>query len=141
MAKVTIIGAGGFVFPLRLIGDILSFSELQSAELALMDVNPETLARTADAARELVTHHRLNARVTQTTSRPQALDGADYVIVTFQVGGLEAYRHDVEIPRRYGLDQPVGDTLGPGACSVFCEVRPRTVRSLRTCVRSARTRC
>ena len=45
--EVAIIGAGGFVFPLRLVGDILSFGELQSAELALMDVNPETLARTA----------------------------------------------------------------------------------------------
>ena len=124
MAKVAIIGAGGFVFPLRLIGDILSFSELQSVELALMDVNLETLARTADAARELVTHHRLEARVLETTSRREALDGADYVIVTFQVGGLEAYRHDVEIPRRYGLDQPVGDTLGPGGVFRFLRSAP-----------------
>ncbi len=124
MAKIALIGAGGFVFPLRLIGDILSFSELQSAELALMDVNPETLARTADAARELVTHHRLEARVTQTTSRQRALDGANYVIVTFQVGGLEAYRHDVEIPRRYGLDQCVGDTLGPGGVFRFLRSAP-----------------
>lgn len=48
--KIAIIGAGGFVFPLRFIGDILSFSELQAAELALMDVDAETLARTAGAA-------------------------------------------------------------------------------------------
>ena len=122
--KIAIIGAGGFVFPLRLIGDILSFSELQAAELALMDINLETLARTADAARDLVTHHQLAARVTETTSRRDALAGADYVIVTFQVGGLEAYRHDVEIPRRYGVDQPVGDTLGPGGVFRFLRSAP-----------------
>ena len=122
--KIAIIGAGGFVFPLRLIGDILSFGELQAAELALMDVSPETLARTAGAARDLIAHHQLAARVTETTSRRDALAGADYVIVTFQVGGLEAYRHDVEIPRRYGIDQPVGDTLGPGGVFRFLRSAP-----------------
>ncbi len=122
--KIAIVGAGGFVFPLRLVGDILSFSELQAAELALMDINPETLARTADAARELARHHQLAARVTETTSRRDALADADYVIVTFQVGGLEAYRYDVEIPRRYGVDQPVGDTLGPGGVFRFLRSAP-----------------
>ena len=68
MAKIAIIGAGGFVFPLRLIGDVLSFSELQDSELALMDIDATTLARTADAARELVAHHSLRARVTETPS-------------------------------------------------------------------------
>ncbi len=124
MAKIAIIGAGGFVFPLRLIGDILSFSELQDSELALMDIDVTTLARTTGAARELVAHHSLNTRVTETTNRREALDGADYVIVTFQVGGLKAYRADVEIPRRYGLDQCVGDTLGPGGVFRFLRSVP-----------------
>lgn len=124
MAKIAIIGAGGYVFPLRLVGDILSFGELQDAELALMDINPETLARTADAARQLVAHHRLGARITATTERQEALSGADFVIVTFQVGGLDAYRFDVEIPRRYGLDQCVGDTLGPGGVFRFLRSAP-----------------
>ena len=54
------------------------------------------------------------ARITRTTDRRAALDGADYVICSIQVGGLEMYEPDVEIPRRYGIDQTVGDTLGPG---------------------------
>ncbi len=124
MAKIVIIGAGGFVFPLRLIGDLLSFSELQNAHFALMDVDPETLARTAAAARGLVQHHGLAAEILATTDRREALDGADYVIVTFQVGGLRAYRHDVEIPRRYGIDQCVGDTLGPGGVFRFLRSAP-----------------
>ena len=62
--------------------------------------------------------------IAATTDRRAALDGADYVIVTFQVGGLDAYRHDVEIPRRYGLDQTVGDTLGPGGVFRFLRSAP-----------------
>ena len=54
-----------------------------------------------------------------TTDQRAALAGADYVIVTFQVGGLDAYRCDVEIPRKYGVDQTVGDTLGPGGVFRF----------------------
>ena len=119
MAKIAIIGAGGFVFPLRLAGDILSHKSLQSVTLSLMDIDPVGLERTAKSVRELIEHHRLPTRIEATTELHQALRGADYVIVTFQVGGLEAYRHDVEIPRKYGLDQAVGDTLGPGGIMRF----------------------
>src|SRR5215467_242018 len=119
MTKISIIGAGGYVFPLRLIGDLLSFPELRDSTLTLMDVDPTRLARTADAAAELVAHHGFPTVVERTTDRRAALDGANYVIVTFQVGGIEAYRTDVEIPRSYGLDQPVGDTLGPGGVFRF----------------------
>lgn len=124
MTKIAIIGAGGFVFPLRLMGDLLSFAELQNAEYALMDINVTSLARTAQAARELVAHYGLEATILETTVRREALRDADYIIVTFQVGGLEAYKQDVEIPRRYGLDQCVGDTLGPGGVFRFLRSAP-----------------
>jgi alpha-galactosidase len=109
---------------LRLIGDLLSFPALQESELALMDVDAGRAERTARAARELVGHHRFPTRIRTTTDRRAALDGADYVIVTFQVGGIAAYRLDVEIPRRYGLDQTVGDTLGPGGVFRFLRSAP-----------------
>jgi len=124
MTKIAIIGAGGYVFPLRLVGDLLSFPELRATTLALMDIDPGRLAVTAGAARELVGHHRFPTTIEATTDRRRALDGADVVIVTFQVGGLEAYRLDVEIPRRYGLDQTVGDTLGPGGVFRFLRSAP-----------------
>lgn len=119
MTKIAIIGAGGYVFPLRLVGDLLSFPELRGVTLSLMDIDGERLARIATASRELVEHHGFSTQIEETTERRQALDGADYVIVTFQVGGLEAYRLDLEIPRRYGIDQTVGDTLGPGGVFRF----------------------
>jgi alpha-galactosidase len=124
MAKISIIGAGGYVFPLRLIGDLLSYPELRASTLTLMDVDAGRLARTADAASALVAHHGFPTTVERTTDRRAALTGADFVIVTFQVGGIDAYRTDVEIPRRYGLDQPVGDTLGPGGVFRFLRSAP-----------------
>ena len=119
MPKIAIIGAGGYVFPLRLMGDFLSFPALRSATYSLMDLDLERAERTASGARELAAHYGFPARIETTTDRRQALDGADYVVVTFQVGGIDAYRLDVEIPREYGLDQTVGDTLGPGGVFRF----------------------
>lgn len=137
MAKIAMIGAGGYVFPLRLIGDILAFPELQDSTLALMDIDAGRLARTANAARELIKHHNLPAKVEETTDRRAALDGAKYVIITFQVGGIDAFRLDVEIPRKYGIDQTVGDTLGPGG--VFRGLR--TIPVLMEIARDMRELC
>jgi alpha-galactosidase len=114
MPKITIVGAGGYVFPLTLIRDILSFEALQECELSLYDPDPARVAITADGARRLVEVHGLGTKVEVPVTRREALDGADFVICTFQVGGIEAYGYDVNIPREFGVDQPVGDTLGPG---------------------------
>lgn len=122
--KVAMIGAGGVVFPLRLMGDFLSFSPLQGATYALMDLDLDRAERTAGAARDLAARYGFAAEITATNDQRAALDGADYVIVTFQVGGIDAYATDVTIPRRYGLDQPVGDTLGPGGVFRFLRSAP-----------------
>ncbi len=112
--NVVIVGAGGYVFPLRLTVDILSLRELQGCNLTLFDIHAGRLGRTAQRVKQLVANNKLPARITVTTNRTKALKNADFVIVAFQVGGVEAYEHDVEIPRKYGVDQCVGDTLGPG---------------------------
>jgi len=124
VAKIAIIGAGGYVFPLRLVGDLLSFPALRDSTFTLMDVDLSRAERTASAARELVKHHDFPTRIQTTTDRRTALDGANYVIVTFQVGGIDAYRYDVEVPGRYGIDQTVGDTLGPGGVFRFLRSAP-----------------
>ena len=114
MPKIAIVGAGGFVFPLTIIRDVCAFPELRESTVSLMDIAPERLRRTVAGARALVREFKLPTVIESTTDRRKALDGADFVVVTWQVGGLDAYRHDVEIPRQYGVDQPVGDTMGPG---------------------------
>jgi alpha-galactosidase len=109
MAKIALIGAGGAVFPLRLVGDLLSFPALRNATFSLMDIDIGRAEATADCARDLADHYGFPATFEVTDDRRVALDGADYVIITFHV----------EIPRRYGMDQTVGDTLGPGGVFRF----------------------
>ena len=121
MSKITFMGAGGFSFPARLTFDILSFPELQDSTISLMDISKESLDRTSRLLGGAVDRLKLPAKLEATTDRREALDGADYVIVVWQVGGVDAYTPDVEIPRKYGIDQCVGDTLGPGG--VFRGVR------------------
>jgi alpha-galactosidase len=112
--KVAMIGAGSVVFAKRLMTDILSWPSLQDAEVALMDIHQGRLDMIHALGTKLVEQEGLPATISKTTERRRALEGADYVICSIQVGGLEMYEHDVEIPRRYGIDQTVGDTLGPG---------------------------
>jgi alpha-galactosidase len=112
--KIAMIGAGSVVFARRLMTDLLSWPALQESEIALMDIHQGRLDLIQALGTRLVQQERLPARITKTTDRREALDGADYVICSIQVGGLEMYEADVEIPRRYGIDQTVGDTLGPG---------------------------
>jgi alpha-galactosidase len=112
--RIAIIGAGGYLFPLRLIRDVLAFDSTQDATFALTDIDAAGLERTRRLAEQLISAHGLPAQVVASLDRREMLAGADVVLVTFQVGGLEAFRLDVEIPRRYGIDQTVGDTLGPG---------------------------
>jgi alpha-galactosidase len=87
---------------------------MRDAQLVLMDIDAARLRRTEGRVRRIVAAHGLPARVTATTDRRAALTGADFVVVCFQVGGVDAYAVDIEIPQRYGVDQAVGDTLGPG---------------------------
>jgi alpha-galactosidase len=114
MPKIAMIGAGSTVFAYRLTCDILSFPELEDSVLALVDVNQENLDLSTSLIRRAIEQEELPAQIIATDDRRRALDGADYVIAMFRVGGLEAIRPDLEIPRRYGVDQSVGDTLGPG---------------------------
>ncbi|MFH1086720.1 MAG: alpha-glucosidase/alpha-galactosidase [Chloroflexota bacterium] len=114
MAKITIIGAGSAVFTRNLTSDILLSPALQDATVALMDIDPQRLETARALVQKLVDARGLSAKVVATLDRRAALDGAGYVISTIQVGGLEAFTHDIEIPHRYGVSQCVGDSLNPG---------------------------
>ena len=114
MPKITFIGAGSVVFTRNLCNDILLTPALQNSTIALMDIDERRLAQARDLVQALIDRRGVRAKVEATTDRRAAVRGADYVITTFQQGGLEAYAQDIEIPQRYGVEQCVGDTLGPG---------------------------
>jgi alpha-galactosidase len=112
--KIVIVGAGGVTFPIRLIIDILSFDALKQSTLCLYDIHAPRLKRTARLASRLIRSHHLQATLEITTDRKEALRKADYVLITFQVGGLEAYKIDKDVSLKYGIDLCVGDTLNAG---------------------------
>jgi alpha-galactosidase len=124
---IVISGAGGWVFPLELARDILAFPALTGSRLVLYDIDRTAAERTQRFVRRMVEEARLPTRVDVAPDLRAALRGADVVFTVFQVGGVDAYEADVVIPRGYGIDQTVGDTLGPGG--IFRGLR--TVEALR----------
>ena len=115
MPKIVLIGAGSTVFAKNMLGDILSYPELASSEICLMDIDPERLKTSEIMAHRLAKGLNANPTITATTDRQVALDGADYVITTFQIAGYQPGTEiDFEIPKKYGLRQTIADTLGPG---------------------------
>ncbi|MGQ9625773.1 MAG: alpha-glucosidase/alpha-galactosidase [Anaerolineae bacterium] len=114
MSKIVLIGAGSMKFTATLVNDILSTPVLRDSHFALVDINPERLELARKLVQALIDHRGTAAQVETTTDRRTVLAGADYVVITILVGGIEAYKFDIEIPMKYGVGQCVGDTLGPG---------------------------
>src|SRR6201997_3602951 len=114
MPKITFIGAGSLVFTRNLCSDILLAASLRDCTISLMDIDPKRLEQSRQIVQSIADRRKLSAKIEATTDRKSAIRDADYVITTFQQGGLDAYKLDIEIPQKYGVEQCVGDTLGPG---------------------------
>jgi alpha-galactosidase len=115
MTKITFIGAGSTVFAKNLLGDILSFPELADSIISLMDIDPVRLKTTEIVAHKMAEFFGAKPKIEATLDRRQALDGADYAISMFQVGGYKPSTViDFEIPKKYGIRQTIADTLGIG---------------------------
>lgn len=114
MHRIAIIGAGSAVFAQAMIRDSLTFSALEDSTFCLMDIDPEPLGYMEEVARKMIEQGDYPARVEATTDRQKALKDADYVIVSILVGGREPIRREIDIPLEYGVDQCIGDTMGPG---------------------------
>jgi len=129
--KIAMIGAGSLVFGRTLLNDMLAVPALEGATYALMSPTETRLRRTEAFAKRMIHENAVKARVYATTDRREAICDADYVICLIQVGGLDAFQLDYEIPLKYGVDQCIGDTLGPGG--VF-----RALRSIPVLVEMAK---
>jgi alpha-galactosidase len=115
--KITFIGAGSTVFARNLLGDILGFDELRGSTITLFDIDEERLGTSELVARRVADALGVggSATIEATTDRRKALDAADYAVNMIQVGGYEPCTvTDFEVPKRFGLRQTIGDTLGIG---------------------------
>jgi alpha-galactosidase len=122
--KIAFIGAGSLDFTRELARDILTFPLLEDAELRLMDIDAERLDFSRRAVSRIAEMGKRPAKVIATMDREEALRGADAVLCTILAGRTEVWRHDIEIPARYGVDICVGDTRGPSGIFRFLRTAP-----------------
>jgi alpha-galactosidase len=115
--KIVIVGGGSWTFTPGLVTNIMRSPYLEGCHVVLHDIDPDAL----DLSYRLTTLYKERAESTttfaKTLDQAEALDGADYVLVTISTGGLETMEPDITIPEKYGIIQPVGDTVGPGGLS------------------------
>jgi len=121
MAKIAMIGAGSLVFCKTLMNDFLATPALAGSEFCLMALTETRLNKMHSFVKRMIKDNGIKATVTKTTDRRVALKNADYVVVMIQVGGVDAFKVDYEVPLKYGVDQCIADTMGPGG--VFRAVR------------------
>ncbi len=124
MKKITFIGAGSLGFTQGLVRDILTYKSFNDAEICLMDIHEGRLNYAKKAVEKLISFGKYKATVTATTNRKEALEGACGVLITILQGGVDVWRHDIEIPKAYGIDICVGDTRGPSGIFRFLRTAP-----------------
>jgi len=112
---VTFIGAGSAVFARNISGDILQRPALASAEIRLMDINPQRLSESEAIISNMAQALGGKATIKTFANQRKALDGCDFVVCCFQVGGYDPCTiTDFEVPKKFGLRQTIADTLGIG---------------------------
>lgn len=115
MTKISFLGAGSTVFAKNLLGDILSFPELADCTISLHDIDETRLKTSETVAHQVAAALGVTPTIEATTDRRASLDGANYALGMFQIGGYKPSTVvDFEIPKKYGLRQTIADTLGVG---------------------------
>ena len=127
MSKIVIMGAGSIVFSRGLIANIILTEKLQGSTVALCDIDADALDLITQLAKSMAQHAGAGVNIESSTDRCELLPGADYVIQTIAIGGKSAWEKDLEIPKKYGIIQPVGDSVGPGGVSRAFRILPAVV--------------
>lgn len=124
MKKIAFIGAGSLGFTSKLVRDILTFPLLQDSLISLMDIDSERLSFIHKTVQKLIDAGNYPAKVQATLDRLEALQDADVVVTTILSGSTEVWKHDIEIPKKIGVDINVGDTRGPAGIFRFLRTLP-----------------
>jgi len=119
--KIAMVGAGSVVFCKTLMSDIMATPALADNEFSLMALTEARLRRMEDFGKRMLKDNNLPGKVWATLDRQEAIKDTDFVIIMIRVGGVGAFGIDYKIPLKYGVDQCIGDSLGPGG--VFRSLR------------------
>lgn len=119
--KLVCIGAS-YKFVKRVITDLIITGEFEGSEIIVVDICKEPLEIVVHACQAITAEEKANIKISGTMDIREALPGADFVLVSIAVGGFEAWRKDIDICNKFGIQHVIGDTIGPAALA----------RSLRT---------
>ena len=114
MPYITILGAGSTVFARQLMTDILQIEGLDEGCFALVDIDSARLELACQVAERLIAQSGKSWTVRASAERRDLLAGSDFIVNAIEVAGLANVRHDFDIPMKYGINQCIGDTIGPG---------------------------
>jgi len=123
--RIVLIGAGSAMFTRGLVADMIR--RKVEGDLALVDIDPDGLNVAERLTRKMIEARRAKIHLSASTDRRDVLEGATAVICTIGVGGRRAWEQDVFIPRKYGIYQPVGDSVMPGGSSRALRMIPAMV--------------
>jgi len=122
---IVLIGAGSAQFGYGTIGDILQSKVLEGSHIVLHDINPNTLAVVEKTGRAFIEEHKLPFTISATTNRVEALQGADFIIISIEVGDrFVLWEQDWRIPQQYGVRQVYGENGGPGGLFHAMRITP-----------------
>jgi alpha-galactosidase len=133
--KITFVGAGSAVFARQIMTDILAIEGLDQGEFALVDIDAERLELAHAIAERLIALTGKHWTMSASIDRCDVLAGSDFVVNTVEVAGLANVRHDYDIPLKYGIDQCIGDTIGPGGIFKALRTGPVWLEILQDCER------
>lgn len=107
--KIVLIGGGSYAWTPTILRDIVVTPDLEGSTITLHDIDAKSLDVMLSLGRKIIERSGKKFRIEATTSRRQALQDAEFVILTISTGGLKAMRQDLEIPLRYGIYQSVAE--------------------------------
>jgi alpha-galactosidase len=125
--KIVLIGAGSAMFTQGLVADMIQSPDMGPWELGLVDIDPQALETAEGLSRRMIEARGAKIAVSASTDRRDVLPGADVVVATVGVGGRRGWEADVFIPRKYGIYQPVGDSVMSGGVSRAMRMIPALV--------------
>jgi alpha-galactosidase len=125
------VGAGSAVFTRGLVADLIQAPDMGPWVLGLVDIDPTALETAEGLCKRMVCSQGVDIAIQVSTDRRDVFPGADVVVTTIGVGGRRAWEADVTIPRKYGVYQPVGDTVMPGGISRAMRMIPALIEIAR----------
>jgi alpha-galactosidase len=113
--RIVLIGAGSAQFGYGTMGDIFQSKVLEGSHVVLHDINPDTLATVAKTGQQFIEENELPFTLSATTSRAEALQGADFCVISIEIGDRFAlWEQDWRVGQQYGIRQVYGENGGPG---------------------------